>query len=185
MVALRHKLCKCSFNIGIDIKREINPVRAWIVYVNGMNCGRSVCDLTHCSVARLGSRWALTLAPHCVQLIWTRTACRTCWWGHPCTASSGMRARCLCTSARAMWVGSVGQWEHDTTTFRLILPQYVQFLPLNHTDVHLYTVIIVCSVDFQLSSSLISFWLCLLSWYWNKTVEHCVIRLWDYLTDQD
>lgn len=76
--------------------------------MNHMKCSRSACDLTHCSVARLGSRWALTLAPHCVQLIWTRTACRTCWWELPCTASSGMRARCLCTSARATWVGCVG-----------------------------------------------------------------------------
>lgn len=88
---------------------------------NVMKCCRSSCDLTHCSVARLGSRWALTLAPHCVQLIWTRTACRTCWWELPCTASSGTRARCLCTSARATWVGRVGQRERSSTTCRLIL----------------------------------------------------------------
>ena len=31
----------------------------------------------------------------------------------------GMRARCLCTSARATWVGSVGQRELDTLTHRL------------------------------------------------------------------
>lgn len=113
-----------------------------------MNWRRSVCDLTHCSVARLGSRWALTLAPHCVQLIWTRTACRTCWLGHPCTASSGTRARWLCTSARAMWVGSVGQWERDAVTCRFILLQFVQSPSLNYTHVHFCAVITVCGVGY-------------------------------------
>lgn len=112
---LQHKV-KYSFNISINIQRGLKSERG--LYINCMNC-RSVCDLTHCFVARLGSRWALTLAPHCVQLIWTRTACRTCWWGLPCTASSGMRARCLYISAKATWVGSVGQWEHSTITCRL------------------------------------------------------------------
>lgn len=101
-----------------DIKANVIESMMCFIY---MHWG-TACDLTHCSVAQLGSRWALTLAPHCVQLIWTRTACRTCWWGHPCTASSGTRARCLCTSAGAMWVGhgsaemniipSLASWSH-------------------------------------------------------------------------
>lgn len=117
----------------------------------------TVCILTSCSVAWLGSRWALTLAPHCVQLIWTRTACQTCWWGHPCTASYGMRAKCLCTSARAMWVGTVGQREHDTKT------HFTTFTPF-----HLHRCTYFCCIYC---------WLCLLSCFFCLCDEgDCLIN---------
>lgn len=55
-------------------------------------------------VTRLGYRWALTLAPPYVQLIWILMDFQTSWWERPCSLRSGMRVKSLSISAKEMWV---------------------------------------------------------------------------------
>lgn len=60
-------------------------------------------------VTRLGYRWALTLAPPYVQLIWTRMDFQTCWLEHPCFLRSGMRVKSQSISTEEMWVCKVDE----------------------------------------------------------------------------
>lgn len=55
-------------------------------------------------VTRLGYRWALTLAPPYVQLIWTLTGCQTCWSEHLCFLRSEMRVKSQSISTEETWV---------------------------------------------------------------------------------
>lgn len=55
-------------------------------------------------VTRLGYRWALTLAPPYVQLIWTLTGCQTCWSEHQCFLRSEMRVKSQSISTEETWV---------------------------------------------------------------------------------
>lgn len=55
-------------------------------------------------VTRLGYRWALTLAPPYVQLIWTLTGCQTCWSEHLCFLRSEMRVKLQSISTEETWV---------------------------------------------------------------------------------
>lgn len=55
-------------------------------------------------VTRLGYRWALTLAPPYVQLIWTLTGCQTCWSEHLCFLRSEMKVKSQSISTEETWV---------------------------------------------------------------------------------
>lgn len=84
-------------------------------------------------VTRLGYRWALTLAPPYVQLIWTLTGCQTCWSEHLCFLRSEMRVKSQSISTEETWVCT----GHDLVRDEGVGPGRVTLMSFQHCVVKL------------------------------------------------